>query len=436
MVAGFVYALAIASFFFSVPYNVPDVSLPQESSRPDPINSVIGNESFRARFGREPNAHDDEDLRIATHLDYVERLLRSRSVNHLSPQLRAERLRNLDRLHRYILRGRFPRNYDVAERRPCFIDRDGRICAVGYLVERSAGRDVAEGINRQYKYAYIGEMNTPVLAGWIAASGLTAEEAAMIQPAYDEQLNPSDFGVSLGAGIVAHTDYDPARLNDRPVALPQSGLGPVLSGGLYLDLPVRPLPKVYLHARSAVEYRAGTFESAGPALSGTDGPDTIANVPTRFSASCDYASVNADLLVGYYTGRTVRRSRWQLLAGLSVGIGGLFSDERTEYLAPADGHTAVRLLSGGSGEVPGDGQKLTVRTGEIANVSDLRFGLKGGLRFRDLFRFLPSEFRGLYASGFLFYSYTLTPLAADSRWRSHTLQLGLDVSLTGRPDLW
>lgn len=159
-----------------------------------PINSVLGDASFVAAFGQLPGGVAGEDLRIATHLEYVERLLRSRDVRALPQALREERLRNLDRLHAYRTRRIFPRNHDYpGERRPCFIDRDGRICAVGYLVEQSAGRDIAERINSRFQYARISQMQSAELQRWLARSGLTIQEAAMIQPEYGFREKPIDI---------------------------------------------------------------------------------------------------------------------------------------------------------------------------------------------------------------------------------------------------
>lgn len=151
-----------------------------------PINQRIGDESFAAAFGDRVNpAEAGEDLRIRTHLAHVERMLREREVPGASAELRCARERNLDLLREYHQRGEFPRNYDhPEERRPCFIDRDGRICAVGYLVERTAGRELAESINRKFQYELLGDMQYERLATWVAASGLSLDELATIQPQY------------------------------------------------------------------------------------------------------------------------------------------------------------------------------------------------------------------------------------------------------------
>ena len=152
------------------------------------VNAVIGDDSWVARYGRAPDARDAEDDRIRVHLEHVEARLRASAPAGLTAAQRAARAQNLARLRAYIERGEFPRNHEVAGRRPHFIDDDGRICAVGYLIEQSAGRAVVEAINARHEWDYI-----PAIRGidaWVEASGLTREELAMIQPAYGWRPRP------------------------------------------------------------------------------------------------------------------------------------------------------------------------------------------------------------------------------------------------------
>lgn len=176
----------------------------------DTINPLLGDISFVAKFGTSPTASTDEDLRISTHLEHVERLLRNTDVPTLTPDLQARRAHLLDLLRDYRVTGIFPRNHDHPDSRvPCFIDRDGRICAVGYLIERTAGRQVAERINAKHKYDRLLAMNEPIVDDWIAASGLSKEECAMIQPTYgpppsynNNYIEPSyGIGTSVLGGI-------------------------------------------------------------------------------------------------------------------------------------------------------------------------------------------------------------------------------------------
>jgi len=158
------------------------------------INPVIGDISWVTRFGQQPDASVNEDVRIQTHLSYAENLLRQKDVSNLSPELQQKRVHNLDLLHDYWTRGSFPRNYDYTEtRKPCFIDKDGTICAVGYLVEQTAGRNAAKAINNKFKYEELMAMNDELVDGWIATSGLSKEECAMIQPTYGNYCYCGNF---------------------------------------------------------------------------------------------------------------------------------------------------------------------------------------------------------------------------------------------------
>ena len=101
------------------------------------INRVIGDESFIQTYGMKPDKGVPERIRIKTHLQYVEKLLRNRSTDHNSDELKQNRIKHLDRLREYILAGEFPLNDDHPDkRRPAFISENGNICAVGYLIEQ------------------------------------------------------------------------------------------------------------------------------------------------------------------------------------------------------------------------------------------------------------------------------------------------------------
>lgn len=168
------------------------------------INPVIGDQSYILKYGETPNETTSDQVRIATHLEYVEFVLRSKDVSNMNPEQIAKRTHLLDLLHEYWSRGIFPNNSDETdERRPCFIDHNGTICAVGYLIEQTAGRDVAELISERFLYNEIMEMNDPVVINWIENCGLTREECAMIQPGYgsDPVHEPQlSYGVSYRVG--------------------------------------------------------------------------------------------------------------------------------------------------------------------------------------------------------------------------------------------
>jgi hypothetical protein len=165
------------------------------------VNALIGDISYTQTFGHQPTKETDENTRLQTHLKYVEKLLRNKDISSLTVEQKENRKKILDLLNEYWTARVFPKNYDYPDQRiPCFIDKDGNICAVGYLIEQTAGRQVAEEINSKFKYEYLLAMNDPKIDSWVQTSGLTKEECAMIQPAYgpaptDNYISPA-YGVS------------------------------------------------------------------------------------------------------------------------------------------------------------------------------------------------------------------------------------------------
>jgi hypothetical protein len=151
-------------------------------------NHHLGDDSFVAAFGRLPDPMDPEPLRMHTHLAYVRAWLGGRPAAR--PELAAARARLLGFLDEYIAHGTTPRNTRLPYRNPVFIDDDGTICAVGYLIERTAGRPLAEQIAAEHGHDYLETIAAavPEVAAWIAASGFTLDELASIQPGYEAEL--------------------------------------------------------------------------------------------------------------------------------------------------------------------------------------------------------------------------------------------------------
>lgn len=167
------------------------------------INPVIGDSSYLLAFGQLPDENSNEQLRIRTHLMHVEQRLRTADCSGLTAEQCTAREAVLDHLRMYAERGQFPLNTAYEnERRPCFIDEKGTICAVGYLVEQTAGRTFAEQINKLHQYDVIADMRLPQLAEWADRNGLTVNECAMIQPAYAYRqqiaVRRSNVGVYAG----------------------------------------------------------------------------------------------------------------------------------------------------------------------------------------------------------------------------------------------
>ena len=149
------------------------------------VNRALGDISFFQKYRILPDYTTNEQLRIKTHLAFVEALLQQKDVSNLSSQQQRNRIQVLHHLHQYMIAGVFPVNEKYPGiRRPCFIDNHGNICAVGYLIEKTVGRAVADNINSKHQYDYIIDMREPVIEQWANAFGLSIEECAMIQPSY------------------------------------------------------------------------------------------------------------------------------------------------------------------------------------------------------------------------------------------------------------
>lgn len=208
----------------------------------EPVNQVLGDASYVATFGRFPSRATPDKVRLQTHLSYVERMLRARPADHLTFAQQQRRARALDHLRAYWQTGIFPRNTThQGERTPVFIDAEGRICAVGYLIGRTIGQDMAEHINRRYKYASIQSMNMPGIDRWAQKHGFSIRELAMIQPAYGspqpeepEKVNKAVEGGLIGLSAAA-TGVNSFMIAQSRRSLLSAGAG-FIAGGLTLGV--------------------------------------------------------------------------------------------------------------------------------------------------------------------------------------------------------
>jgi len=192
-----------------------------------------------------------ETVRIRAHLDTVERELRSKDVAALTAAQRAARARNLEILHAYWVRGVFPKNTDFpGQRLPYFVDRYGTRCAMAHLIEQSGRGDLVARVATANNNARIRQLkNDPELARWLVENGITAAEAARIQPEYygpPLATTPdaasvgykTTTGVAVAANVltsalnVAHTSVAPTLTGLLSIA---SGIAAVGAGAPNLD---------------------------------------------------------------------------------------------------------------------------------------------------------------------------------------------------------
>lgn len=103
----------------------------------------------------------------------------------LDPFQRLNRRLLLGELQRYRQRGRFPRNHQFRREVPEFVDVHGTRCAVGHLLDVSGQGALVQHIASTDNNARVGQLaRLPELRAWLAAVGLTVEEAGRIQPSY------------------------------------------------------------------------------------------------------------------------------------------------------------------------------------------------------------------------------------------------------------
>ena len=223
--------------YYLVAFNCLKINAKNDNVQP--VNAILGDISFFEKYSSLPTQSVSEVLRIQIHLEYVESLLRKASTAHLTKKQKKNRQKAIENLHFYWTAGVFPENREfLNDRKPCFIDAKGNLCAIGYLIDQSAGREVAEQINARYQYEYLMEMEWKVIDEWIASSGLTKLECAMIQPSYGP--TPTENYITPGFGYatavfsganVALSVMNVSQINRQNQGLFTPILGMVLGAG-------------------------------------------------------------------------------------------------------------------------------------------------------------------------------------------------------------
>ena len=152
--------------------------------------------------------------RIQTHLATVEVELRAASTSTLSPEQRRRRATLIDELARYRESARFPRNLEHDRPTPFFIDDRGVRCAMAHLIETYGGAAFVARIAATANTAYVRELaGDEELRAWLADNGLTATEAARIQPTY-----PRGTGERCGGGMYCTAGICEPALDDPELA--------------------------------------------------------------------------------------------------------------------------------------------------------------------------------------------------------------------------
>lgn len=193
---------------------------------------------------------DAEQSRLTAHFDSVTGILGATDVSGLTSLERRNRERALRHLVDYRNRGVFPHNHDFPGTRvPYFRDRHGVLCAMAYLIDRSGRGDMVDLVEARMNNGWIAELASdsvigPALVEWLEENGISAREAAMIQPAYNGRNGlilvsdsdvPTAYGVaSAGLGAVnlftgvANLVWETSPTFLAPVGVVTGGAGVVL----------------------------------------------------------------------------------------------------------------------------------------------------------------------------------------------------------------
>jgi hypothetical protein len=184
---------------------------------------------------------------------------------------------NIRRLRLYQLRGLFPRNEHTAGSAvPIFVDNHDTACAVGHLMRESGWGDAVAAIQRANNFVYVTDARDGPLVDWVLVSGLTQEEAALIQPSYFPPLFDKKFDVLTQGGSITKNGlhYD----NFHFIA------GELVARDAFPEVPP-PVNQIDLATYGAAS-RQGVFQS----LSGTIDP--MFNDWLFLGATSDFYSIN------------------------------------------------------------------------------------------------------------------------------------------------
>ncbi len=85
---------------------------------------------------------------------------------------------------------RHVRHVEINAREPVFVDHRGVHCAVAHLMSESGWSRAVRSIASSNNNVYVDEVENGPLIRWIETSGLTQQEAALIQPSYNFKPRP------------------------------------------------------------------------------------------------------------------------------------------------------------------------------------------------------------------------------------------------------
>ena len=102
-------------------------------------------------------------------------------TSELRAALTKQRKENLKRFHQYRVKGIYPHNKYEPGMLNVWKDRDDHLCAIATLVSEAGLTDLVEATAKDANFVKIADLDKGPLVDWILTSGLTQEEAVMIQ---------------------------------------------------------------------------------------------------------------------------------------------------------------------------------------------------------------------------------------------------------------
>lgn len=197
------------------------------------------------------SARAAEVMRLERHFDSVDIELRSRDVSALNATQLANRTQLVIWLRDYRNADRFPVNDRFSEPTPFFRDKDGVLCAMAYLIDRSGRGDIVDKVAATRNNAYIRQLaDDPALISWLDSWGLSVAEAGRIQPSYegggiggaeddDDEVVESDIAlgaIGLGGASLATTAVNIVKPSTASGILGVlAGVGSIIFGAVNLD---------------------------------------------------------------------------------------------------------------------------------------------------------------------------------------------------------
>jgi hypothetical protein len=163
-----------------------------------------------------------EDQRLVRHFVAALESVRKTQAKHGSRAQALLRSLLLEEVEHYARAGSFPRNHVAADETPVFVDSQGTLCAVAHMMRATGAEQLLARVKEQANLKRVSSfLSIAGVREWLEACGISAEEAAAIQPGYQ----------TVPAACICNQPADPwnplsPRLSSaRTVVLELRGLG-------------------------------------------------------------------------------------------------------------------------------------------------------------------------------------------------------------------